>query len=145
MENKIVSFEVAKLAKEKFFNEECQQYYNEGVLKTHPANLYYNHNQDNPPINSYTAPTQIELQQWLKNKHKIKVDSSDEQLYNGLLLIDDNTVNREKIKREFSIAIFNKYGNNITENPIDILPTELILNFIAEYIQTKLQEYKNEY
>ena len=71
----IISFETAKLAKEKRFDIEVMTLYNENKeIKYHPLFNLYNWNQDNPPINQYSAPTQSLLQKWLREKHEIHVN-----------------------------------------------------------------------
>lgn len=73
MQEQLISFETAELAKEKGFQEEELHYYLNGELLQHPNRLYYNFNQDNPPRNQFSAPTQSFLQKWLREKHRLIV------------------------------------------------------------------------
>ena len=66
MEEQLISFETAKLAKEKGFNEiPCHYVYDEGILKQ----SYQAFNR----LNFELAPTQSLLQKWLRDKHNINV------------------------------------------------------------------------
>ena len=70
MKEQLVTFEVAKLAKEKGFNELSDSCYNIiGVI----SNNINNKNQDWTDNKVYTAPTQSLLQKWLREIHKINV------------------------------------------------------------------------
>jgi hypothetical protein len=78
MTDQLISFETAKLAKEKGFNEECIYYYSNktGILKPFMFD-------DNPKVISIQngtnaglltiAPTQSLLQKWLRDKHNIHI------------------------------------------------------------------------
>ena len=71
MKEQLVTFEVAKLAKEKGFNELSDSCYNIiGVI----SNNINNKNQDWTDNEVYTAPTQSLLQKWLRDVHKIDVN-----------------------------------------------------------------------
>ena len=88
MEEGIISFETAKLAKEKGFQEEELHYYFNEELLQHPNRLYYNFNQDNPPRNQFSAPYQSFLQKWLREKHKIHIElQCDSNYYKYFILI----------------------------------------------------------
>ena len=67
MEEQLISFETAKLAKEKGFDIHCRFHYDEEML-----NVYEN---EDFPYNSWNgslfAPTQSLLQKWLREKHNI--------------------------------------------------------------------------
>lgn len=62
-----ISFEVAKLLKEKGFNEPCFYYYKDGVLMFNPflkgRNLYQ--------TDTYSAPTHQMAMAWLRIEHNI--------------------------------------------------------------------------
>ena len=87
MKETIVSFPVAKLAKEKGFDEICYSYYKNEELKLGPfcktitSNLYgkrteifkYTNSEND---NHITAPTQSLLQKWLREEHQINVESN---------------------------------------------------------------------
>ena len=74
----LISFETARLAKEKGFNLECRKYNRIG-------NLYLPHAYIDKKDLSFTfpAPTQSLLQKWLRDIHNIHISidlSSDEEL-----------------------------------------------------------------
>ena len=95
MEEGIISFETAKLAKEKGFQEEELHYYFNEELLQHPNRLYYNFNQDNPPLNQFSAPYQSFLQKWLREGHKIHITLQNKPFTFGFdyYIIDLNTEN----------------------------------------------------
>lgn len=62
MREELVSFETAKLAKEKGFNESCNFYYQRGVISTDGHFSRYNKGVDY----ICSAPTQSLLQRWLR-------------------------------------------------------------------------------
>ena len=64
MEEQLISFETAKLAKEKGFNEPCSYKYTPGGTTT------YNTNRRDMDI---YAPTQSLLQKWLREIHSIDI------------------------------------------------------------------------
>lgn len=83
MEDQLISFEVAKLAKSKGFNEPTDPAYGtEGVL-------YFQHDGEEYPNSDllelfYSAPTQSLLQKWLREVHNLAIeinapDSQDEK------------------------------------------------------------------
>lgn len=68
MEEQVVSFEVAKLAKEKGFEEFSNKVFNQfGKLFIFNSGLLANHIRIN-------APTQSLLQKWLREEYKIDID-----------------------------------------------------------------------
>ena len=80
MEDQLISFETAKLAKEKGFNEPTHgrgwvnNYYNHlGVLKGDVTELVKAqvHKKDTKPFETIAAPTQSLLQKWLREKHNL--------------------------------------------------------------------------
>lgn len=74
MEDQLITFETAKLAKEKEFREEVIYYYfhqalyKDSLLNYNIPNASYN----NPNI--YSAPTQSLLQKWLREVHYFHID-----------------------------------------------------------------------
>lgn len=86
MQEKLVSFDTAKLAKEKGFNWKTDYYYRSNSKVYVP--LYYDPtpnnltitedwmsgDTENGPIKVCTAPTQSLLQQWLREVHNIHID-----------------------------------------------------------------------
>jgi hypothetical protein len=72
MKEQLISFETAKLAKEKGFNEGClYDYNNSSDLRKNVHSLFYNDSLD-----FYIAPTQSLLQKWLREVHNIDVEAS---------------------------------------------------------------------
>jgi len=83
MEEKLIIFSTAKLAKEKGFDEKCEFQYDifeEG--NKHNGRLRdFNHaystgkpmDKNSNCLNSATAPTQSFLQRWLRNNHNIDI------------------------------------------------------------------------
>ena len=67
MEEELISFETAKLAKEKGFNTQCWQYYDNGGLLVHSITKISNQ------MNLTSVPTQSLLQKWLREVHNLEV------------------------------------------------------------------------
>ena len=65
----ICTYEVAKLAKEKGFNEKCYHYYQNGALESDECFNRYNRGVDNV----YSAPTQSLLQRWLREEKALHI------------------------------------------------------------------------
>lgn len=80
MTDTIISFETAKLAKEKGFNCECRAYYNNKKNRIHDVvRKDYNgvilvEAQDFSKINYYSAPTQALIQKWLREEQGLYVE-----------------------------------------------------------------------
>ena len=69
-----VSFEVAKLLKEKGFDEECRAYYvksKECGIELFPSDRSHNYNDDVYPHTS--APTLQMAMKWLREKHNLSI------------------------------------------------------------------------
>jgi len=72
MKEQLITFDTAKLAKEKGFNGLSQMRYNEdGVLTGTKLGM---HNKPNSYVGSFASPTQSLLQKWLRDTHNIDVD-----------------------------------------------------------------------
>jgi len=73
MEEKLITFEAAKLAKEKGFNWPTYDSYSKGNIK--PNTLYnsYDFNNDKWFEGRISAPSQSLLQKWLREIHNINV------------------------------------------------------------------------
>lgn len=80
MKDQLITFETAKLAKEKGFNEYCYNYWIDENTQT---NEHYIGKlvKEFKPI---PAPTQSLLQKWLREKHNIDVVISPERYYTGV-------------------------------------------------------------
>ena len=69
LQEELVTHEVAKLAKEKGFNEKCYHYYQNGTLESDGC-----FNRYNKGVNSIcSAPTQSILQRWLREEKAIAI------------------------------------------------------------------------
>lgn len=78
MKEQLISFETAKLAKEKGFDESCLYWYGEEdtwgekeKLKT-PISLQ-THKNSKSPKDTYSAPSQSLLQKWLREVYHINI------------------------------------------------------------------------
>ena len=78
MEEQLISFTTAKLAKEKGFNEKCNNTYMYGGSSYKTTPYYFEEKASNSEIESqsYSAPTQSLLQKWIRKNHKINVESN---------------------------------------------------------------------
>lgn len=94
MEEKLISFETAKLSKEKGFDYAVMSYYSHPT-EYKPELTLYNINEedeldfrnwnkmDDFPWRYFSAPTQNFLQKWLRGKHNIHIS----------IIFDENTAN----------------------------------------------------
>ena len=79
-----INFETSKLAKEKGYNIETEAYYTEnGDLFT---DINFLSLQQSKPENCYYAPTQSNLQKWLREKHNLHV----EVVYNPVFIENEH-------------------------------------------------------
>ena len=105
MQEQLVSFKVAKLAKEKGFDIPVLNCYNEnGELGDVESLCFVNYNQfkdvDGSNTNMYSAPTKSLLQKWLREKHNILVEPCWEgthEIYsiNYRIIILGNTIYKD--------------------------------------------------
>jgi hypothetical protein len=106
MKEEIVSFQVAKLAKEKGFDMECPKYWsNTG----HAPEVIENKYNSDLSIHEFQAPTQSLLQKWLMEEHQIYAyrdwhDYSyvlwDEKTDNVNTYTDENIEDLDKLLQE---------------------------------------------
>jgi len=75
MEEQLISFETAKLAKKKGFNIPVDRFYNESLqgLGWRDSNEDQSKRNFNNSNTDYSAPTQSLLQKWLRIKHQIDI------------------------------------------------------------------------
>ncbi len=122
MKDELITFETAKLTKEKGFEELCFYFYNSigKLIEPYEENgsstdtdfrvdltdLLENNNYKH--LNNYSAPTQSLLQRWLREVHNINVEilvikSIDLNVkYVGLVsFIEDNVWKRISLNKEF--------------------------------------------
>ena len=110
MKDQLISFETAKLAKEKGFNEVCLEQYSsetpplritEGKLLSSyhygfdRRNRYSNSDLDNGHesftwLKGYSAPTQSLLQKWLREKHNINLFLGKDFKYKEYKCLDED-------------------------------------------------------
>jgi len=90
MEEELVTFEIAKLAKEKGFNLKTEKFYiKNGEIHNYESYDYYKNkridfkdyfddwnknNRGDEPDKRFSAPTQCLLQKWLREKHNTHID-----------------------------------------------------------------------
>jgi len=81
MTDQIISFQTAKLAKEKGFDWGVFEYFNldnvftkekQAINDGYICNINYNDRYTQP--NAFSAPTQTLLQKWLREKHNIHIE-----------------------------------------------------------------------
>jgi hypothetical protein len=110
MNEQLISFETAKLAKEKGFNWKCYQAYD--WVSGFPGNTHTGYNNWNKfGDGKASAPTQSLLQKWLRDTHKIHISLdywTVEDLDSGELQVSWNY----EITR-FG-ASFNERGSNLS-------------------------------
>ena len=70
MKEHLISYKIAKLAKEKGFNIEINQYWCNGIISD---NFQQNVDWNNIAESHISAPTQSLLQKWLREKHNISI------------------------------------------------------------------------
>lgn len=71
MEEQLISFETAKLAKEKGFKSATSRQYNSKGEDYPPLSIGI---QDEEYLKRFPAPTQSLLQKWLREKHSIQIE-----------------------------------------------------------------------
>ena len=118
MEEQLISFETAKLAKEKGFK-----------LPLHSNRNYYNLNGNIHPYNwfnqfelaDYTdAPTQSLLQKWLREVHKINIFISSKTIENKTIFIPHGRTIPDTIKNNLIVDIIQYCTNNTYEEALEI-------------------------
>jgi hypothetical protein len=97
MKEELISFETAKLAKEKGFKEEVYAYYNDcnnldfagsewGEISSFEKDFLFDYNsyKKDPPYDYifHSAPSQSLLQKWLREKHNIIVEANYNSSFN---------------------------------------------------------------
>ena len=73
MQEQYVSFEVAKLLKEKGFIAECSSYYLENGILSHGNTYSFCREELRKNPNNVVAPTQSLAMRWLREVHKIDI------------------------------------------------------------------------
>ena len=99
MEEQLISFETAKLAKDKGFNEDTELFFNSFYPKgTYNINGLTNYDEVTDKRDNFTSlPTQSLLQKWLREKHNIHIEieltDNTMQFYYQYCIVDSK--NRE--------------------------------------------------
>ena len=107
MEEQLIEFETAKLAKEKGFDEECRHFFEVEHPDQRPTfHTEYEPYRNSEIINGYgkcdypmmSAPTQSLLQKWLREVHNIdvwvnKIGSTNEKKYYFNVMVNNKFVN----------------------------------------------------
>lgn len=96
MEEQLISFETAKLAKEKGFNIYQTTQFCKGVNPTTTYN--YSENQCRMFNDTYYAPTQSLLKKWLREKYKLHIGISVNQFGYGYMYSIIDIVKYEAVK-----------------------------------------------
>lgn len=92
-----VSFEVAKLLKEKGFDEPCRTYYRENKL-INDVCVNYNQWNSKSPFGFISAPTHQMAMKWLREKHLyIEIRRSINTFLFGAIIIRDGKESFNKI------------------------------------------------
>ncbi len=91
-----ISFETAKLAKEKGFYIPCMYFYEENKIYTYDSYMDWNKLSDGKYIR-YNCPTQALLQKWLRENNSIHI----ELLCDGWASHESNIVNNNLSYRAF--------------------------------------------
>ena len=88
IEEDYVSYNVAKLLKEKGFNERTFYHYIIGQPTSLQHNIVYNKYCNSDAVNIYSAPTHQMAMRWLREVHKVHiVINRDNQYYEGKTVI----------------------------------------------------------
>jgi hypothetical protein len=120
MQEQLISFKTAKLAKEKGFDENCAEGFSfENCTKTGYFNveggLFCN---SELAIHQYTAPTQSLLQKWLRDIYNIEVF-----VYRTMKTINGyryGCVGERWLDEETTEYLFNVYANKEYEDALEV-------------------------
>lgn len=103
--DELVTYEVAKLAREKGFNEKCYHYYQKGVLESDECFNRYNKGVDNV----CSAPTQSLLQRWLREEKGIHIgigtDGGNDWCYITVVIATGHTEYNTNIFPTYELAL----------------------------------------
>lgn len=122
MKENIVTFQVAKLAKEKGFKLKVNHYYEITTISDSDLNLkpckYQNINLFEDSI--FAAPTQSILQKWLREVHNIDIFIWKNSI-DGSYRVDDILLNNEELTNlEFEVG-FDNYEEALEEGLYEAL------------------------
>ena len=114
MQEQLISFETAKLAKEKGFDAQCWQYYDNGGVLVHSITKISN------KMNLTSAPTQSLLAKWLREVHKINIFISSKTIENKTIFIPHGRTIPDTIKNNLIVDIIQYCTNNTYEESLEI-------------------------
>lgn len=120
MEDQLISFETAKLAKEKGFNLPCVNWYNfSGLLIKGSATKQYPSNDKRFP--SYSSPTQSLLQRWLRDSKNINIDIETLAKGNEIIYSYDLVYVLETLHVKSNKSRFSSYEETLEDGLINAL------------------------
>ena len=123
MKENIVTFQVAKLAKEKGFGEKVYREYDKsGYLRctSKSADVVLGPYDELLKSTEYPAPTQSLLQRWLREVHKINIFISSKTIENKTIFIPHGRTIPDTIKNNLIVDIIQYCTNNTYEEALEI-------------------------
>ena len=133
MEEQLISFETAKLAKEKGFNIGCKNKYVETLehalemgrggdctFPHIPTRVLTNSSYEKWDIVHCDAPTQSLLAKWLREVHKINIFISSKTIENKTIFIPHGRTIPDTIKNNLIVDIIQYCTNNTYEEALEI-------------------------
>ena len=123
MEDTLISFETAKLAKEKGFDEKVYREYDKsGYLRctSKSADVVLGPYDELLKSTEYPAPTQSLLQRWLREVHKINIFISSKTIENKTIFIPHGRTIPDTIKNNLIVDIIQYCTNNTYEEALEI-------------------------
>ena len=123
MEEQLISFETAKLAKEKGFDEKVYREYDKsGYLRctSKSADVVLGPYDELLKSTEYPAPTQSLLQKWLREVHKINIFISSKTIENKTIFIPHGRTIPDTIKNNLIVDIIQYCTNNTYEEALEI-------------------------
>ena len=104
-----ISFDVAKLLKEKGFNEDCRDSYDWG------GNFHLNTSSNNGSIKKIAAPTLQMVMKWLREVHNICITIYPDKAKRYEAVLYDPKDNVEIILQSFGISGSHIFGDSYEE------------------------------
>ena len=123
MEEQLISYETAKLAKEKGFDEKVYREYDKsGYLRctSKSADVVLGPYDELLKSTEYPAPTQSLLQRWLREVHKINIFISSKTIENKTIFIPHGRTIPDTIKNNLIVDIIQYCTNNTYEEALEI-------------------------
>ena len=123
LKEELISFETAKLAKEKGFGEKVYREYDKsGYLRctSKSADVVLGPYDELLKSTEYPAPTQSLLQRWLREVHKINIFISSKTIENKTIFIPHGRTIPDTIKNNLIVDIIQYCTNNTYEEALEI-------------------------